>query len=98
MLRRWAEGLDLDVAEAEEAWRSHYEAGGLIAEVRAIRPDLPWQKLHRGHVGIPAGQQGRWLSIWRENSAGYGGAWGMQPMRRAPDLATLLDMLIPVSQ
>ena len=88
MLRRWAAGLDLDVAVAEAAWRSYYDARGLIAVCAALRPGL-WRTT-KGGACILGG-----LRVWPE-AGGYSGQVDRQRPVWGLTVGAVLDVLRPV--
>ena len=88
MLRRWAEGLDLDVAVAEAAWRSYYNARGLIAVCVRLRPGL-WRTTKGGACRIGG------LRIWPE-AGGYSGQVDRQRQVWGLTVAAVLEVLLPV--
>jgi hypothetical protein len=88
MLRRWAVGLELDVAVAEAAWRSYYDARGLIAVCAALRPG-PWHTTKGGACVLSD------MRIWQE-AGGYSGQVDRQRPVWGLTVAAVLDVLLPV--
>jgi len=90
MLRRWADGLALDVAVAEAAWRTYYDARGLIAVCAALRPG-PWHTTKGGACRLGG------LRIWPEGG-GYSGQVDRQRPVWGLTVGHVLDVLIPVTE
>ena len=88
MLRRWAVGLELDVAVAEAAWRSYYDARGLIAVCAALRPG-PWHRSKSGSCHLSD------MRIWPE-AGGYSGQVDRQRPVWGLTVGAVLDVLRPV--
>ena len=88
MLRRWAEGLELDAAVAEAAWRSYYDARGLIAVCAALRPG-PWRTTKGGACMLGG------LRVWPE-AGGYSGQVDRQRPVWGLTVGAVLDVLRPV--
>ena len=88
MLRRWAVGLELDVAVAEAAWRSYYDARGLIADCVRLRPG-PWHTTKGGACVLSD------MRIWHE-AGGYSGQVERQRPVWGLTVAAVLDVLLPV--
>ena len=88
MLRRWAEGLELDAAVAEAAWRSYYDARGLIAVCAALRPGL-WRTTKGGACMLGG------LRVWPE-AGGYSGQVDRQRPVWGLTVGAVLDVLRPV--
>ena len=88
MLRRWAEGLELDAAVAEAAWRSYYDARGLIAVCAALRPGL-WRTTKGGACHLSD------MRIWPE-AGGYSGQVDRQRPVWGLTVGAVLDVLRPV--
>jgi len=90
MLRRWAAGLELDVAVAEAAWRTYYDARGLIAVCASLRPG-PWRTTKGGACVLHG------LRIWPA-AGGYSGQVDRQRAVWALTVAAVLDVLRPVTE
>ena len=88
MLRRWASGLELDMDIAVAAWRSYYDARGLIADCLRLRPG-PWRTT-KGGACVLSG-----MRIWHE-AGGYSGQVDRQRPVWGLTVAAVLDMLLPV--
>ena len=88
MLLRWAEGLELDAAVAEAAWRSYYDARGLIAVCAALRPGL-WRTTKGGACHLSD------IRIWPE-AGGYSGQVDRQRPVWGLTVGAVLDVLRPV--
>ena len=87
MLRRWAVGLELDVAVAEAAWRSYYDARGLLAVCVRLRPGL-WRTTKGGACMLGG------LRVWQE-AAGYSGQVDRQRPVWGLTVSEVLNVLLP---
>ena len=90
MLRRWAVGLELDVAVAEAAWRTYYDARGLITDCVRLRPAGPWRMTKGGACRLGG------LRVWPDGG-GYSGQVDRQRPVWGLTVAAVLDALLPVA-